>query len=188
MKISANSARAGYLISHEGELWQISKQPTHVKPGKGPAYVQVEMKNIRTGTKLNIRFSSDDTLDKAELDIRDCQYLYQEDDNLVIMDKETFEQYYISKDVAEEKLPYLTDSMDVRVEFYEQSALNIVIPSSVVLEIQETSPHIKGATVTSSYKPALLSNGVTIMVPPYLETGEKIVVKTEDSTFVERAK
>lgn len=188
MKISANSIKAGNILVHNDNLWVVSKMPEHTKPGKGPAYVQVEMKNLKTGTKLNTRFSSSDYIEKAQLEQRTFQFLYFEDNNLVLMDTETFEQILLSKDIAGEKLPFLEDNMLIKVEFYQETPLNIDLPQTIISEIVETDPVIKGATATASYKPAILANGVKVMVPSYLVIGEKIVVKTEDSSFVERAK
>ncbi len=188
MKITATTIRAGNVLLHEGVLWVVSKQPEHTKPGKGPAYMQVEMKNILTGTKINNRFSSSDYVERAQLEQREFQYLYMEGDNLVLMDLENFEQMHVSKDIAEDKLPFLADNMEVTLEFYEEKPLNMTLPSTVILTIEQTDPVMKGATATASYKPAIMSNGVRVMVPPYLTTGEVIVVKTEDASFVERAK
>ncbi|XVN42234.1 MAG: elongation factor P [Candidatus Rickettsia vulgarisii] len=188
MKITANSIRVGNVLVHNGDLWVVSKNPEHTKPGKGPAYIQLEMKNLKTGTKLNERFSSSDYVEKAQLEHRDLQFLYFEDDKLVLMDNETFEQILIDKELLDERLPFLEDSMTLKVQFYEDTPLNVELPQTVISEIAETDPVIKGATVTSSYKPAILTNGIRVMVPPYLVVGEKIVVKTEDLSFVERAK
>lgn len=188
MKISANSVRAGNILIHAGDLFVVSKQPEHVKPGKGPAYVQVEMKSLKTGNKLNERFSSSDYLDRAQLDQKEYIYLYSEDKNLVLMDPETGDQTHLSEELAGENLPYLSDGMEITVESYEEKPLAIYLPATVIAEIVETDPVIKGSTATSSYKPAILANGLRVMVPPYLTTGERIVVKTEDSTFVERTK
>ncbi len=188
MKISANSIRAGNILVYNGELWVVAKMPEHTKPGKGPAYVQVEMKNLKTGTKLNERFSSSDMLEKAQLEQADFQFIYFEGDNLVLMNNETFEQIMVNKAILGEKLPFLSESMQVKVEFHEETPLNIELPQTIIAEIVETEPVIKGATATSSYKPAILANGVRVLVPSYLVGGEKIVVKTEDASFVERAK
>lgn len=189
MKISANSIRAGNVLVHEGDLWVVAKQPEHTKPGKGGAYVQVEMKNLKTGNKLNTRFSSSDYVEKAFLDRKEFQFLYPEDNKLVLMDLESFEQLYIDKEIVDStQLPFLEDNMIVTVELFEEKPLGIELPATVVCEIVETDPVIKGSTATSSYKPAILANGVRVGVPPYLVTGEKIVVKTEDASFVERAK
>jgi elongation factor P len=188
MKIVANSIRQGNVLVYRDDLWIVSKTPEHTKPGKGPAYIQVEMKNIKTGTKLNERLSSSDTVERASLEKKTFTYLYMEGDKVVLMDDETFDQIYVSQEVVGDKMPFLADGMKIEVEFYEEQIIGIELPTSVILEVVETDPVIKGATATSSYKPAIVSNGIRVMVPPYLVTGEKIVVKTEDSTFVERAK
>ncbi|MEY3197111.1 MAG: Translation elongation factor [Pseudomonadota bacterium] len=189
MKITATTIKAGNILVFNDELWIVSKQPEHTKPGKGPAYMQVEMKNLKTGNKLNQRFNSSDYIEKAQLEQRDFQFLYMEGDNMVLMDLENFEQIHVGKDILEaDKLPFLEDNMQITVEFYEDTPLNVTLPSTVTLEVVETDPIIKGATATASYKPAILSNGIRVLVPPYLVTGEFIVVKTEDASFVERAK
>lgn len=188
MKISANSIRTGNILVYKNYLWVVSKQPEHTQPGKGGAYVQVEMKNLKTGTKRNERFSSSDHLEKAELEQKDYQFLYFEDNNIVLMDNQTFEQISVSKEILDEKLPFLTENMIVKVEFYSEKPLSIELPATVILEIIETDPVIKGAAATALYKPATLANGVKVKVPQYLAIGEKIVVKTEDLTYVERAK
>lgn len=188
MKITANSIRAGHVLVYNEELWIVSKTPEHTKPGKGGAYVQVEMKNLKTGTKLNERFSSSDYVEKAQLEHRDLQFLYSEGENLVLMDHETFEQILINKKILAERLPLVTDNMTLKIQFYGEEALKAELPPTIIVEIMETGPVIKGATVTSSYKPAILTNGVKVMVPPYLVVGEKIVIKTEDISFVERVK
>ena len=188
MKISANDIKIGNILDYENQLWMVAKNPEHTKPGKGGAYVQVEMKNLRTGNKLNQRFSSTDRIEKAFLEYQEMQYLYPEGEHLVFMDPKSFEQLLLDKSLLGEKLPFLTDGMNVEVEFYQETPLNIKLPKTVIVEIKETDPVIKGSTVTSSYKPAVLTNGLKIAVPPYLVTGEKIVVKIEDLTFVERSK
>ena len=188
MKITANSIRAGNILVYENDLWVVSKTPEHTKPGKGGAYVQVEMKNLKAGTKVLERFSSSDYVEKAQLEQRNLQFIYMENDDLVLMDNQTFEQIFVNKKILGDKIAFLTDNMMVTVEFYEEKTLKIELPNTVVVEISETDPVIKGSTVTSSYKPAILTNGVRVMVPPYLVVGEKIVIKTEDISFVERAK
>ncbi|EER22123.1 MULTISPECIES: elongation factor P [spotted fever group] len=188
MKISANSIRTGNILVYNNDLWVVSKIPEHTQPGKGGAYVQVEMKNLKTGTKRNERFSSSNYLEKAELEQKDYQFLYFEGDDLVLMDTKHFDQINVPKEILEEKLPFLTENMIVKVEFYNEKPLNIELPPTVILEISETDPVIKGATATASYKPAILENGIKVKVPQYLEIGEKIVVKTDDITYVERAK
>ena len=166
----------------------VTKNPEHTKPGKGGAYVQVEMKNLRTGNKLNQRFSSSESVERAFLDRVKMQYLYKEGEHLIFMDPESFEQMTLDSKLLGEKLPLLTDGMELDVEFYKETPLSMSLPQTVIVDVEETDPVIKGSTVTSSYKKALLTNGLTVMVPPYLVSGEKIVIKTEDLTFVERAK
>lgn len=188
MKIVATTIRAGNILVYKDDLWKVTKQPEHVKPGKGPAYIQVEMKNLKGGSKLNERLSSSDYVERAQLEQKKHQYLYSEGENLVLMDNESYEQIQINQEIMGDKLPLLADNMEVVVEFFDEKPLGIELPATVVLEITETEPHIKGATATSSYKPAIMENGLKVMVPPYVAMGEKIVVKTEDLTFVERAK
>lgn len=188
MKISANSVRAGHILLYNDALWIVSKNPEHTKPGKGGAYVQIEMKNIKTGTKLNERFISTVYLDRAQLEQAEYQYLYTEGDDIILMDLNTFEQITVKQDIVSGDPRFLVDNMIVTIESFEEKPLSLYLPATVVLEIAETDPVIKGATATSSYKPAILSNGIKVTVPPYLTTGEKIVVKTEDTSFVERSK
>ena len=188
MKISANEIKSGNVLVLDNQLWVVVKNPDHTKPGKGGAYVQVEMKNLKTGNKLNQRFSSTENVEKAFLEAKKMQYLYMEGDDIVLMDQESFEQINVKAEMLGEKKAFLTDGLEVEVSFYNDTALSVILPGNLVAEIEQTDPVIKGATVTSSYKPALLTNGLKVMVPPYLTTGEKIVVKTDDLTFVERAK
>lgn len=187
MRISANDIKAGNILDYEGELWMVSKTPEHTKPGKGGAYVQVEMKNLRTGNKLNQRFGSSESVEKAFLEQKNMQYLYKEENRLVFMDPDNFEQIMIDQEIMKDKLPFLEEGMNINVEFYQDKPLSVSLAQTVVLEIVQTDPVIKGATVTSSYKPAIMSNGLRVMVPPYLVSGEKIIVRTEDATFVKRA-
>lgn len=193
MEMSAISIRSGNILLYSDDnsapqLWIVAGTPKHTKPGKGGAYVQVEMKNILTGIKMNRRFSSSDTVVRAHLEQKPYQYLYEEGDTFVFMDNETFEQINLSKDILGESGVFLEPSMVVKVEFFEDRALSVDLPANVVCEIVETEPVIKGATATATYKPAILQNGIRVMVPQYIEQGQKIVVKTEDMSFVERAK
>lgn len=188
MKISANEIKNGNVLELNGHLWVVVKNPDHTKPGKGGAYVQLEMKNLRSGNKLNQRFSSTDYVEKAFLENRKMQYLYMEGENIVLMDQESFEQINVPSTMLGKKMAFLTDGLEVEVSFHNETPLSISLPTNMVVEVKQTDPVIKGATVTSSYKPAILVNGLKVMVPPYLVDGEKIVVKTDDLTFVERAK
>jgi elongation factor P len=188
MEISANSIRAGNILLYKDELWSVAKTPVHTKPGKGPAYVQVEMKNIKTGNKLNERFSSSDHVTRVQLERKDYQFLYIEDNNLILMDMDNFEQISINSKIMDDKILFLEDNMMLFVEFYEDMPISIDLPQTIICTIINTDPVIKGSTVTSSYKPAILHNKVKVMVPSYLTIGEKILVKTEDVSFVERVK
>lgn len=188
MRINANSIRAGHVLEYNGKLCVVSKTPEHTMPGKGGAYVQVEMKDLKTGTKFNERFRSSEDVEKVRLDQKECQYLYSDDDFLYLLDNESFEQIQLNKNLIGDKIAYLQEDMKIDVEFYEGDALKVALPDSVVLEIKETEPVVKGQTAASSYKPAILETGIRIMVPPFIDAGTKVIVKTEDNTYVERAK
>ncbi len=188
MKITANNIKINNILDYLGELWIVTKNPEHTKPGKGGAYVQVEVKNIKNGTKTIKRFSSTEEVEKAFINSKKMQYLYPELDYLVLMDLQNYEQSLFTKDLIGVHLPFLTDRMIVEVMFYNEKALKIKLPEKLIVEIYQTDPVIKSATITSSYKSAILTNGVKVMVPPYLTIGEKIVIKTEDLTFIERTK
>ena len=186
MKINGNAIRPGNVIEHKGGLW-VAVRIQHTQPGKGGAYLQVELKNLRDGTKLNERFRSSETVERVRLEQKDMQFLYADGEMLTFMDKETYEQVSILTDLVGDQAVYLKDGMDVVVEFYEDEPLAVVLPEHVVQEVTETEPVIKGQTATGSYKPAVLDNGVRTMVPPFITIGEMIVVNTEDSTYVRRA-
>ncbi|WP_169570070.1 elongation factor P [Sneathiella limimaris] len=186
MKINGNAIRPGNVIEHKNGLW-IAVKIQHTQPGKGGAYLQVELKNLRDGTKLNERFRSSETVERVRLEQKPYQYLYEDGELLTFMDANTYEQVNISKELAGDKTQYLKDGMDLEIEFYEDEALNILLPEHLTFEITETEPTVKGQTAASSYKPAMLENGVRIMVPPFCEAGEKVVVNTETSEYVKRA-
>jgi len=188
MRINANSIRAGNVLEHNGRLWIVSKTPSWAMPGKGGAFVQVEMKDIKTGTKLNERFRSSEDVEKVRLDQREYQFLYFEDDMICLMNQESYDQISIHKDILGDKAAFLQDGMIVTLESYEESPINLMLPDTVILEIIEAEPVVKGQTASSSYKPAILENNVRVMVPPFISSGTKIVVRTEDATYVERAK
>jgi len=188
MRINANSIRAGHVLEYNGKLCVVSKTPEHTMPGKGGAYVQVEMKDLKTGTKFNERFRSSEDVEKVRLDQKECKYLYSDDEFLYLLDNESFEQVQINKDMIGDKIAYLQEDMNIDVEFHEGNPLKVALPDSVVLEIKETEPVVKGQTAASSYKPAILENGIRIMVPPFIDAGTKVIVKTEDNSYVERAK
>jgi elongation factor P len=186
MKINGNEIRIGNVIEHDGGLWRAVKT-FHTMPGKGGAFLQVELRNLRNGTKLNERFRSSESVERVSLDQMDFQYLYENGDLLTFMDLETYEQIEIPRELVGDAAVYLEDGMKVVVESYEGEPIGVTLPDTVVLEIVETEPTVKGQTATSSYKPAKLSNGVRVLVPPFVESGAKIVVNTADNTYVKRA-
>ncbi|MDA0902688.1 MAG: elongation factor P [Proteobacteria bacterium] len=187
MQINANSIRVGNVIEYNNNLWVVLKK-NHVQPGKGGAYVQIEMKDIVNGTKNNVRFISSENIEKAHLEGKKYQYQYMDRDELVVMDMESFEQLNFHQDLLGEALPFLQEGMDVVVEFCNDKPINIQLPETVILEIAEADAVVKGQTAASSNKPAILENGVRIMVPTFIEAGNRVVVRTEDGSYVERAK
>jgi len=186
MKINGNEIRPGNVIEHKGSLWAAVKIQ-HVKPGKGPAYAQVELKNLLDGTKLNERFRSSETVERVRLEQNDYQYLYEEGDMLIFMDLETYDQLELAKEFVGERTAFLQEGMQVTVESHEGKPIGVALPDHVTLEIAEAEPVVKGQTAQSSYKPATLENGVRVMVPPFLSAGEKIVVDTNDLSYIRRA-
>ena len=186
MKINGNAIRPGNVIEHKNGLW-VAVKIQHTQPGKGGAYLQVELKNLRDGTKLNERFRSSETVERARLEQKAHQFLFADDDLLTFMDTDTYEQVAISKELVGEKAQFLQDGLTLDVEFYEDEPLNVILPENVTLEITETEPTVKGQTAASSYKPAILENGMRIMIPPFCSTGEKIIVNTETSEYSKRA-
>ena len=185
-KINGNEIRPGNILEHDGGLWAAVKV-SHVKPGKGGAFAQVEMKNLRNGTKLNERFRSADKVERVRLEQKDQQFLYESDGMLVVMDMGTFEQIELPADLLGERRPFLQDGMSVTIEYYGEEALNMTLPQMVTCKIVETEPVVKGQTAANSYKPAILDNGLRIMVPPFVGTDEDIVVNTETFEYSERA-
>lgn len=186
MKINGNEIRPGNVIQHKGGLWAAVKL-SHVKPGKGGAFAQVELKNLVDGTKLNERFRSSETVERIRLEQKDHQFLYGEGDMLVFMDMENYEQIELPQEFVGERSAFLQDGMTVTLESFEGKQIGIKLPDQVTLEITEAEPVLKGQTATSSYKPAVLENGVRVMVPPFVGVGEKIVVDTNELTYIRRA-
>ena len=186
MKINGNEIRPGNIIEHNGGLWAAVKVQ-HVKPGKGGAFAQVELRNLRNGSKLNERFRSADKVERVRLEQKDQQFLYEQDGMLVFMDAETYEQVELSAELLGERRPFLQDGMTVVIEYYEEEALNVTLPEKVVCEIADTEPVVKGQTAANSYKPAVLDNGIRITVPPFIAVGEKVEVMTETFEYVGRA-
>jgi elongation factor P len=187
MKINGNEIRPGNVIEHNGQLWRAVKLQ-HVKPGKGGAYAQVELKDIRHGTKLNERFRSSETVERVRLDQKDYQFLFADGEMLTFMDQETYEQITVNADLVGEPLPFLAEGMMVTIESYEDDPISVTLPETVVEEIVEADAVVKGQTASSSYKPAMLANGVRIMVPPHIESGTRVVVNTAEASYVERAR
>ncbi len=186
MKINGNEIRPGNVIEHNGALW-VAVKTQAVKPGKGPAYNQVELKNLIDGTKLNERFRSSETVERVRLEQKDYQFLYTQGDMLVFMDTDTYEQLEIPVDFVGERAAFLQDGMTVTVEVHQDRPIGVSLPDHVTLAIAEADPVVKGQTAASSYKPAVLENGVRIMVPPFIEAGERVVVDTNEMTYVRRA-
>jgi len=185
-KISGNEIRPGSVIEHDGGLW-VAVKANSVKPGKGGAYNQVELKNLLNGTKLNERFRSAETVEQVDLEYKDFSYLYEEGDALVFMDTESYEQLELQKEFVGDRAAFLQDGMMVTVRLYGERPIGISLPDQVVLSIAEADPVVKGQTAASSYKPAILENGIRVLVPPFIEAGERILVDTNEITYLRRA-
>jgi elongation factor P len=186
MKISGVEIRPGNIIEYEGGIWRAVKIQ-HTQPGKGGAYMQVELKNLRDGRKNNVRFRSAETVERVRLDQKDFQFLYNEGDNLVFMDKETYEQVTLPTDLLGDAAAFLQDGMDVTMEMYEEEALSVALPDQIEATIVEADAVVKGQTASSSYKPAILDNGVRVMVPPHIASGTRIVVDVYEREYVRKA-
>ena len=185
MKINAGEIRVGMLLEHKNDLWQVLKTQ-HVKPGKGGAFAQVEMKSINKNTKLNERFRSSETVEKASLEEINFNYLYEDDLNYFFMDPKTFEQIEIKKNIVGEKGKLLTENLNVIVSFYNETPISVNLPNQVNCKIESTDVALKGQTVSSSYKPAILNNGLNIQVPPFIEAGDEIVVDTRNLEYIKK--
>ncbi|MXP63455.1 elongation factor P [Roseomonas sp. M0104] len=187
MKQQANQMRPGQVIEYEGRRWTVLKIQI-ITPGKGGAFIQVEMRDIKTGTKKDDRWRTADTVERLMTEDKEFTYSYADGDNLVLMDPETFEQTIVPAAILGERLPFLTENMTVSVKLIEGEPVAMDLPPNVTLEVAEADPVVKGQTASSSYKPAVLSNGVKTLVPPFITAGERIVVKTDDGSYVERSK
>ena len=187
MKILGNEIKAGMMIEHKNDLWSVLKVQ-HVKPGKGGAFNQVQLKSLKKGTKLNERFRSSDSIERAILDEKKFNFLYEDENNCHFMDQTNFEQIAISKSVLGEKNKLLKENMEVKVNFYEDQALAVDLPTSVELTIESTDAAIKGQTASSSYKPATLENGINIQVPPFINSGDTIILDTRTLEYVKKIK
>ena len=185
MKISAGEIRVGMLLEYKNDLWQVLKTQ-HVKPGKGGAFAQVEMKSVGKNTKLNERFRSSETVEKASLEETDFNYLYDDENNYIFMDPKTFEQIEIKKDIIGEKGKLLTENLQVSVSFYNESPISIELPNHVTCKIENTDVALKGQTVSSSYKPATLNNGLNIQVPPFIDSGDEVIVDSRTLEYIKK--
>ncbi|RXF73469.1 elongation factor P [Hansschlegelia zhihuaiae] len=186
MKINGNQITPGMVIQHQDGLWAAVKTNA-VKPGKGGAFNQVELKNLIDGRKLNERFRADETVERVRLEQKDFQFLYAEGTDLVFMDTDTYDQITLASDFIGERAAFLQDGMTVTVEMHEERPIGVKLPDQVTLEIVEADPVVKGQTAASSYKPAKLENGLRVMVPPFVSSGERIVVDTNEVTYLRRA-
>ncbi|MDJ0613623.1 MAG: elongation factor P [Rhizobiaceae bacterium] len=186
MKINGNEIKPGNVIEHKDSLW-VAVKTNAVKPGKGGAFNQVELKNLIDGRKDNERFRASETVEKVRLEQKDFQYLYAEGEMLVFMDTETYEQLELQREFVGDRSAFLQDGMTITVELYEERPIGVKLPDQVTLKIEEADPVVKGQTVSSSYKPAVMENGVKVMVPPFIEAGESIVVDTNSIEYIRRA-
>ena len=185
MKINASEIRVGMLLEYKDDLWQVLKTQ-HVKPGKGGAFAQVEMKSLNKNTKLNERFRSSETVEKAALDESDFNYSYEDDQNYFFINPKSFEQIDVKKDLIGEKGKLLTENLEVKISFYNENPISVELPNQVQCKIDTTDAALKGQTVSSSYKPAKLNNGLSIQVPPFIEAGDEIIIDTRNLEYVKK--
>ena len=185
MKINASEIRVGMLLEYKDDLWQVLKTQ-HVKPGKGGAFAQVEMKSLNKNTKLNERFRSSETVEKAALDENDFNYSYDDDVNYFFIDPKSFEQIEVKKEIVGEKGKLLTENLEVKISFYNEKPISIDLPNQVQCKIETTDAALKGQTVSSSYKPATLDNGLNIQVPPFIESGDEVIIDTRNLEYIKK--
>ena len=185
MKINAGEIRVGMLLEYKNDLWQVLKTQ-HVKPGKGGAFAQVEMKSLNKNTKLNERFRSSETVEKASLEENTFNYLYSDENNYFFMEPKSFEQIEIKKELIGEKGKLLTENLEVSVSFYNQNPISVELPNQIKCKINTTDASLKGQTVSSSYKPATLDNGLNIQVPPFIESGDEVIIDTRNLEYVKK--
>ena len=185
MKINATEIRVGMLLEHKNDLWQVLKTQ-HVKPGKGGAFAQVEMKSINKNTKLNERFRSSEIVEKASLEETNYNFLYKDEKNYFFMNPKSFDQIEINKDIVGEKGKLLTENLEVTISFYNENAILVELPNQVTCKIKSTDAALKGQTVSSSYKPALLENGLNIQVPPFIESEDEIIIDTRTLEYIKK--
>ena len=185
MKINASEIRVGMLLEYKNDLWEVLKTQ-HVKPGKGGAFAQVEMKSMNKNTKLNERFRSSESVEKASLDETNFNFLYEDENNYFFMNPKSFEQIEIKKDIIGDKGKLLIENLEVSVSFYNESPISVDLPNQVNCKIESTDVALKGQTVSSSYKPAILDNGLSIQVPPFIEAGDEVVVDTRNLEYIKK--
>ena len=185
MKINAGEIRVGMLLEYKNDLWQVLKTQ-HVKPGKGGAFAQVEMKSLNKNTKLNERFRSSESVEKASLEDTIYNYLYSDEEKFFFMEPKTFEQIELGENLVGEKSKLLTENLEVTVSFYNDKPVSVELPKNITCIIETTDAALKGQTVSSSYKPAILSNGLNIQVPPFIESGDKIIIDTRNLEYVKK--
>ena len=185
MKINASEIRVGMLLEYKDDLWQVLKTQ-HVKPGKGGAFAQIEMKSLNKNTKLNERFRSSETVEKAALDESDFNYSYEDDQNYFFINPKSFEQIDVKKDLIGEKGKLLTENLEVKISFYNENPISVELPNQVQCKIDTTDAALKGQTVSSSYKPAKLDNGLSIQVPPFIEAGDEVIIDTRNLEYVKK--
>ena len=185
MKLYASEIRVGMLIEYKNDLWQVL-ETQHVKPGKGGAFAQVEMKSVNKNTKLNERFRSNESVEKASLDEIKFNYLYEDETDYYFMDPKSYEQINIKKDIVGEKGNLLTENLEVNISFYNENPLSVELPNQVICKVETTDVALKGQTVSSSYKPATLDNGINIQVPPFIDSGDKIIVDTRTMEYIKK--
>jgi elongation factor P len=187
MQVDANTLRKGHVVDYNNKLWSVMKSEIMI-PGKGNAVIQIEMRDVRTGIKTNVRFRTQETVERVQLVEHEMQFLFATGDDYTFMDQETFEQLSIPKDIIGDPVVFLAEAMICKVMTYEGVALSVELPQTVTLELVEADPVVKGQTASSSYKPAKLANGVRILVPPFVEAGCRVVVNTTDGSYVERSR
>jgi len=185
MKINATEIRVGMILEHKDDLWEVLKTQ-HVKPGKGGAFAQIEMKSLNKNTKLNERFRSSETVEKATLDEIKFNFLYQDDTGYYFMNPKTFDQINVKKNIVGEKGKMLTENLEVSINFYNENPLSVDLPNQITSKVKTTDVALKGQTVSSSYKPATLNNGINIQVPPFIESGDEIVIDTRTIEYVKK--
>ena len=186
MKINGNSVKPGMIVEHKNDLWVVTKSQS-VKPGKGGAFNQVEMKSLKNGSKLNERFRASEEVERVRVDEEKFQYLYQQENKLIFMNLTDYEQMELDVEFIGDKIDLLRENDEVILEMYDEKPIGILLPNTLIFEVSETEAVVKGQTAASSNKPALLENGLRVMVPPFIEQGEKIVINTEDLTYLKRA-